>query len=65
MGIGKGGEGGGGSGIHFIHNNALQRPGQGQITFINDATRANFEVCGAHLRDFPWTGFLGCRKEGY
>ena len=33
---------------HFIHNNALQRPGQGQITSINDATRANFKVRGAH-----------------
>ena len=62
------------SGIHFIHNNALQRPGQGQITAINDATRANFKVRRAHSgfpgcmkerRDFPWTGFLGCRKDGY
>ena len=43
-----------------------ERPGQGQITSIDDATRANFKVHGAHpafafcrkeRRDFSWTDF--------
>ena len=77
-GIEEGGGGGGGEGGCLASTSFItmtrQRPGQGQITSINDATRANFKVHGAHpgfpgcmkeRKEFPWTDFLGCRKEGY
>ena len=51
-----------------------KRHGQGQLTSIDDATGSNLKVHGAHpgfvfcrkeRRDFSWTDFPGCRKEGY